>query len=239
MPKVTQLLWPGFKLGPSVSKALCSSLTNSIPSLLTKCPVCGSNMTRHGQREEMGWEEMGWEEMGSHPWGASAKARNKAATTTLTQADRAGKCPFTLMISWAICLVLLMSRDVLGSLTNECNVRPLQKLPRVGGQAKIWGQSSLIPALVEPKEPWGEPCPPTSGGLSPAPGLWVLESLFLSNDAHSFWGLVWMYKNIFACTHPFPIPGSAYIRAGNSVHLGSSGCKILSNCTQLSITLCW
>lgn len=50
-----------------------------------------------------------------------------------TKSSRGGWNPhsnptFTLMISWAICLVLLISRDVLGSLTNECNVRPLQKL---------------------------------------------------------------------------------------------------------------
>lgn len=34
----------------------------------------------------------------------------------------------TLMISCAICLVLLISRDILGSLTNEWSVLPLQKL---------------------------------------------------------------------------------------------------------------
>lgn len=38
----------------------------------------------------------------------------------------------TLMISCAICLVLLISRDILGSLTNEWSVLPLQKLQKRG-----------------------------------------------------------------------------------------------------------
>lgn len=50
----------------------------------------------------------------------------------------------TLMISCAICLVLLISRDILGSLTNEWSVLPLQKLQKRGTvPLKHWRQTKI------------------------------------------------------------------------------------------------
>lgn len=114
-----------------------------------------------------------------------------------------------------------MSRDVLGSLTNECNVRPLQKLLRVVEVAQVWG-CAASPTTGHPG------CLPlgASAPLDSQP-----QNLFFSKlGAHSCWGLAWMCAH--KCTHsttghlavlnscPWQVQGN---RPGHAWPLGATG----------------